>query len=132
MMERLGATWAASQDVLKLRIHLFEPYVNEDLLMDAQELSHYKAPEKQYQACFEIVFVDGLAMWRFAASPEWMGDEQRSHMREQYPSGRPGATDALRRQDDADWPAWCGGGGEIVRIGALNQLGDDCVRRWRD
>lgn len=84
MRDRLASTWACSPEVLKLRLHLLEPYINENLLMDSSDVSHFKAPEKQYQACFEIVFADALRMREFAASPAWQADEQRAHMREQH------------------------------------------------
>lgn len=84
MQDRLAPTWAHAPEVLKLRLHLLEPYINEDLLMDASDVSHYKAPDRQYQACFEIVFADALQMRQFAASSAWQADEQRAHVREQH------------------------------------------------
>ena len=84
MFDRLAATWSQAGEVLKLRMHLFEPHVNEDVLIGGERLSHYKAPEKQYQAAFEIVFDDALAMHRFATSGHWLADEQAAHMRAQH------------------------------------------------
>jgi hypothetical protein len=128
MRERLAPAWAESDEVLKLRMHLFEPYVNEDLLMDARDLSHYKAPDKQYQACLEVVFDDALAMRRFAASAAWLGEEQGRHMREQHAfevvrrytmryGGRMTLT-GLRGSGVAE---------QIRRIGAVNQLEPEVV-----
>ena len=128
VLDRLAPAWAQSPELRKLRLHLFEPYVNEDLLMDARDLSHYKAPEKQYQACLEVVFDDALALRRFAASDRWLADEQRAHMREQHAFevtrrytmrfGGQITTTGLRGSAEAEL---------IHRVGAINQFGADVV-----
>jgi hypothetical protein len=128
MTDRLAPAWAGAPELLKLRMHLFEPYMNEDLLMDAQELSHYKAPKKQYQACLEVVFADALAVRRFAASPAWLADEQRAHIREQHAFevvrrytmryGGQMTVTGLRGAAEAEL---------IHRVGAINQLAPDVV-----
>jgi hypothetical protein len=124
MRERLIPAWASSEELLKLRMHLLEPYVNGQLLMDSTGVSHDKPADKQYQACLEVVFPDALALCRFAASPAWLPDEQRAFIREQHPflvwrrycmryrgeltlTGR--RTAAVAEQ--------------ILRVGALNQVG---------
>jgi hypothetical protein len=128
MVERLAPTWAHAEEVLKLRLHLFEPYVNQNLIMDAQDVRRDKAPAKQYQGCFEIVFADAIGMRRFAASAAWLDDEQRSHMREQHPflvrrrySMRYNGTMTLTGLRTAAVAE------QIRRIGALNQLAPDVV-----
>ena len=119
----LGPRWAACEEVLKLRLHLLEPYVEENLLMDSGGVSHEKPSTKQYQACFEIVFADALALRRFAAGRAFSAEEQGRHMRAQHPflvwrrhcmryHGRPTLT-GLRTAAVAE---------QIHRVGALNQL----------
>ena len=85
LREQLGPRWAACEEVLKFRLHLLETYADDNLLMDSGGVSHTKPPAKQYQACFEIVFADALALRRFAAGPAWSPEEQRHHMRAQHP-----------------------------------------------
>lgn len=85
MREELAPRWAQAEQVLKLRLHLLETYDNEGLLMESGDVNHIKAPEKQYQACFEIVFADAVQMRQFEASPEWMAAEQRAHVCAQHP-----------------------------------------------
>jgi hypothetical protein len=128
MLDRLAPRWTQAAELLKLRIHLFEPYVNEDLLMDARELSHYKAPEKQYQACLEVVFADALAARRFAESDAWLAEEQRAHMREQH------AFEVIRRytmryggQMTVTGLRGAAQAELIHKVGAINQLGSDVV-----
>jgi hypothetical protein len=62
---------AASDHVLKLRRHLFEPYTDDYGGMDARGLSHSKAPERQYQASVEISFVNALELGKLARSEAW-------------------------------------------------------------
>ncbi len=82
--EELAPRWAESDEVLKLRLHLLEPYATEGLLMESGGVNHAKEPDKQYQACFEIVFADAVAMRRFATSTAWLAAGQRAHLREQH------------------------------------------------
>lgn len=125
MVERFAPALAAAGEVQKLRLHLFEPYVNEEVFLAARAVSHYKAPEKQYHGCFEIVFADALELQRFAKSEAWLAtvDGQLAHMREQHSfrvtrrycmryNGRLTLA-GLRTAAVAD---------QIRRIGALNQL----------
>ena len=85
LRHELGPRWADSDEVLKLRMHLLEPYHNNDLLMDSGGVSHHKPADKQYQACFEIVFADALALRRFAAGAAFSAERQREFMRAQHP-----------------------------------------------
>jgi hypothetical protein len=56
-------------DLLKYRLHLFEP--PDVSRPDAAGVTHFESPQKQYQAAFEIGFRDHLAMERFFASAEY-------------------------------------------------------------
>jgi hypothetical protein len=60
------AAVAASDPVLKFRLHLFEP--PDVSRPDAAGVTHFEAREKQYQAAFEIAFRDRLDMEAFFAS----------------------------------------------------------------
>jgi hypothetical protein len=62
---------AASDHVLKVRRHLFEPYTDDYGGMDARGLSHSKEPEKQYQASVEVSFASPLELGKFVRSDAW-------------------------------------------------------------
>jgi hypothetical protein len=66
MTDRFAAAVAASDLVLKFRLHLFEP--PDVSRPDAAGVAHFEAPEKQYQAAFEIAFKNHLDMEAFFAS----------------------------------------------------------------
>jgi hypothetical protein len=68
---RARSAAGASEHVLKLRQHLFEPYHDDYGGMDARGLSHAKTPEKQYQGMVEIAFRDGMSFGAFARSDAW-------------------------------------------------------------
>jgi len=69
MTDRFAANVVRNRQVLKFRLHLFEP---PDLSRpDAAGVVHYEPPNKQYQAAFEIAFKNHLDMERFFASPEY-------------------------------------------------------------
>ncbi len=125
MTERFAPSLASADEVLKLRMHLLEPYVNDEVFLAARAVSHYKAPEKQYQGCFEIVFANALELRRFAKSEAWLAtiDEQRTNLREEHSfqvtrrycmryNGQLTLA-GLRTSAVAD---------QIRRVGALNQL----------
>jgi 4-carboxymuconolactone decarboxylase len=57
-----------SEHVLKFRLHLLEAHDNSETLPPAPGVSHYEAPEDQFQAAFEIAFADHLAMELFFTS----------------------------------------------------------------
>jgi hypothetical protein len=124
MRERLVRAWVSSEELLKLRMHLFEPYVSEQLLMDSTGVSHDKAPDKQYQACLEVVFPDALAMRRFAAGPLWLADEQRAFIREQHPF-LVWRRYCMRYHDELTLTGrrTAAVAEQILRVGALNQVG---------
>jgi hypothetical protein len=66
MTQNFAVAVATSDLVLKFRLHLFEaPDVSRP---DAAGVTHFEAPEKQYQAAFEIAFKDRLDMEGFFAS----------------------------------------------------------------
>lgn len=130
MGERFAPTLAGAREVLKLRRHLFETYVNEEVFLAGRSVSHYKAPEKQYQACFEIVFADALALRSFGESEAWLStvEEQQANLRANHSfqvtkrycmryNGRITVA-GLRTSAVAD---------QIRRIGAINQLRPDVV-----
>lgn len=88
---------AAAEQVLKVRLHLFEPYTDDYGGLDARGLSHAKPAEKQYQAMCEITFRDALALGSFARSVAWTGklDLQARHIRACHAFGI-GVTHRLR------------------------------------
>lgn len=55
--------------VFKFRLHLFEEVDNSR--PDAAGVAHYEPPEKQYQAAFEIAFLNPLERESFFASKEY-------------------------------------------------------------
>lgn len=132
--EVLAPALAADPRVLKLRLHRFEPYDNEVVALDAASVSHHKAPDKQYQAAYEIAFANALDLARFAAGPAWIQTEegQRAHLREAHPfrilrsyhlkEGGELTLAGLRTPAVAE---------QIIRLGALNQLRPDVARLIR-
>lgn len=66
MKDIFGAKIAESDQVLKLRLHLFEEVDN--TRPDAAGVSHSEPTEKQYQAAVEIAFKHRLALETFFAS----------------------------------------------------------------
>ncbi|BAT56905.1 ethyl tert-butyl ether degradation EthD (plasmid) [Nostoc sp. NIES-3756] len=69
MTETFAPAVVKSDSVLKFRLHLFEEVDNSR--PDAAGVSHYEAPEQQYQAAFEIAFANPLEMETFFASKEY-------------------------------------------------------------
>jgi hypothetical protein len=66
--ETLAPTYADNPEVLKLRRHLFEEL---DITLDHPGVTMFKPPDRQYQACLEVVVSDETALRRFADSPAW-------------------------------------------------------------
>jgi len=66
MTDSFTAAVAASDLVLKFRLHLFEP--PDVSRPDAAGVAHFEPPENQYQAAFEIAFKNPLDMEAFFAS----------------------------------------------------------------
>ncbi len=60
-----------SDSVLKFRLHLLDEVDTSNSRPDVAGVSHYEAPEKQYQAAFEIAFANPLEMETFFASKEY-------------------------------------------------------------
>jgi hypothetical protein len=54
--------------VLKVRRHLFEEL---DITLDHPGVTMFKPPDRQYQACLEVVVGDEDSLRRFADSPAW-------------------------------------------------------------
>lgn len=74
MAKTFAPAFAGSNLVLKLRLNLFEPYDNE--AWTTPNVNHYRAPEQQYQACFEIAFQNRLEMKQLFVSPEYSATEE--------------------------------------------------------
>ena len=66
MKETFAAKIASSDQVLKLRLHLFEEVDNSR--PDAAGVVHFESTEKQYQAAFQIAFANRLDLENFFAS----------------------------------------------------------------
>ena len=69
MTNTFASNVVQSDSVLKLRLHLFEEIDNSRA--DAAKVSHFESAEKQYQAAFEIAFLNSLEMQNFFASEEY-------------------------------------------------------------
>lgn len=70
MTERFAPTLAASEFVEKLRLHLFEPYDENEPGWSPPNVRHDCPQELQYQACVEIAFQNRLARNQCFAEPE--------------------------------------------------------------
>jgi hypothetical protein len=101
LTDELAPGLAAAEQVLMVRLHLFEPYTDDYGGLDARGLSHAKPPQKQYQAMCEIAFRDGLGLGAFARSPAWTGtmDRQAEHIRACHAFGVP-VVHTLRRDGE--------------------------------
>ncbi len=69
LKERFAPIVVQSDAVLKFRLHLFDEV--DTSRPDAEGVNHYEAPEKQYQAAYEIAFANHLERARFFASAEY-------------------------------------------------------------
>jgi hypothetical protein len=125
LTDELAPGLAAADQVLMLRLHLFEAYTDDYGGLDARGLSHAKPPEKQYQAMCEVAFRDGLGLGAFVRSPAWTStlDRQAELIRACHAFGVP-VVHTLRRDGEltlaglrtpmiADL---------IARVGAASQL----------
>lgn len=67
--------------VLKLRLHLLEEY--NAAMWNSPNVVHDRTPKQQYQACFEIGFLDRFEMRRFFTSAEYAAttQDQLKHIR---------------------------------------------------
>lgn len=66
--ERIVPAFAKSSEVLKLRVHYFEPVEG---TLDHPGVLLFKPLERQYQVALEVIVADETAMARFVASPAW-------------------------------------------------------------
>lgn len=66
MSDTFAPAISKNQEILKFRLHLFDarPHAPND--------PHYEAPEKQYQAAFEIAFADYHQMQQFFTSKDYL------------------------------------------------------------
>jgi hypothetical protein len=64
----LAPAWAASEEVLKLRRHLFEEV---EVSLDHPGVRMSRPLDRQYQAALEVVLADEASLDRFATSPAW-------------------------------------------------------------
>lgn len=85
----VGANWAGSDSVTKVRLHLLEPYDDTQVFLDAgaQAVSHGLATADQYQAVFEIGFADLATQEAFHTGGDWhtISAELRSLCRALHP-----------------------------------------------
>lgn len=101
LTSELAPAFAAADEALFVRLHLFEPYTDDYGGLDARGLSHAKPPEKQYQATCEIAFRDGLGLGSFTRSAAWTGtlERQAEHIRACHAFGVP-VVHTLRRDGE--------------------------------
>jgi hypothetical protein len=85
LRDRFAASVIKSDQLLKFRLHLFEP--PDVSRPDAAGVTHAEAPQKQYQAAFEIAFKDRLDMETFFASDAYAAavKEQAEYVRQVAP-----------------------------------------------
>ncbi len=123
-----AAAVAKSDQVLKFRLHLFEP--PDVSRPDAAGVTHFESPEKQYQAAFEIAFNTRLAMEVFFASDAYAAaaKEQAKYLKQvsAFPE-----RDAYTFVYDGRMTLAGMRGSRtsqlITDIGAINQLADNIV-----
>lgn len=85
MRESFASSVVKSKQILKFRLHLFEP--PDVSRPDAAGVAHAEAPEQQYQAAFEIAFRNHLDMETFFASDEYAAavKDQAKYVRQVAP-----------------------------------------------
>jgi len=132
LRERYAPALAANPGVTTLRLFLLEPPDNSNPTNRlATEVSHYAAPDRQYQAAIEVAFTDRLALTRAFGS-------------EAYQATLPEQPRLIRHMHVFTVPetAWMVVDGEMTtvglrgapaarlirRVGAANQLAPDAVR----
>lgn len=74
MSNNFAPSIVKSNFVLKLRLHLLEEY--NAAMWNSPHVIHDRTPEQQYQACFEIGFLDRFEMRRFFTSAEYAATTQ--------------------------------------------------------
>lgn len=126
LRDSFAASLVKSDQVLKFRLHLFEP--PDVSRPDAAGVAHAEAPENQYQAAFEIAFRNRLDMETFFASAEYAAavKEQSRFVRQvaPFPERNPytfvydGRMTLMGRRGSRTAEL-------ITLLGATNQLRDD-------
>ena len=128
LTESFAAPVAASDAVLKFRLHLFEP--PDVSRPDAAGVTHFEAPEKQCQAAFEIAFKDRLDMEAFFASPAYTAavKDQATHVKHvgAFPERDP-YTFVYQGKMTSAGQRGSRTAELITNIGAINQLQDDIL-----
>ena len=128
LKETFAPTVAASDSVLKLRLHLFEEV--DSTRPDAAGVAHSEPAEKSYQAAFEIAFANNLEMEMFFASSEYATavKEQAKYVSKLFPfPERDPYTFVYESQMTLAGQRSSTVADLITRIGATNQLKEDIV-----
>ena len=128
MTESLAAAVVTSDPVLKFRLHLFEP--PDVSRPDAAGVTHFEAPEKQYQAAFEIAFKNHLDMEAFFASEAYVAavKDQARYVKQvsAFPE-RDSYTFVYNGKMTLAGQRGSSTAELITHIGAINQLQDDIL-----
>jgi len=130
LLATIGPALAAAPETAKVRIRLPEFYDNDAVTLLAPNVSNREAPERQYEACIELMFDDALGRQQFGYSDAWSRTAEllaavsrTIHTQRAlwtftvYNHGRI-TTAGLRTPQIAD---------QIKRLGALNQVGDEVL-----
>lgn len=128
MTQGFAEALGRSDDILKLRLHLFEEVDNSR--PDAAGVSHYEPPEKQYQAALEIAFSNRLDMEKFFASEEYVtaASDQARYVKELCPfPERTAYTFVYNGEMTLAGQRGSVIAEEIVDVGATNQIREDVV-----
>jgi alkylhydroperoxidase/carboxymuconolactone decarboxylase family protein YurZ/catechol 2,3-dioxygenase-like lactoylglutathione lyase family enzyme len=117
-----------SDAVLKLRLHLFEEVDNSR--PDAAGVSHYEPAAKQYQAAYEIAFLNPLEREKFFASADYAAAVQDAakYIKQIQPfSERSAYTFVYNNQMTLAGQRSAKVADLITKIGAANQIQNDIV-----
>lgn len=132
MTESYAPALAAAPDVSTLRLFLLDPPDNSNSTNRlATGVSHFAAPERQYQAAIEIAFADRLAMTRAFGSDAYRATlpEQPRRIRQMHVFSVPETTWMV--EDGVLTTAGLRGAPAarlITTVGATNQLAPDAVK----
>jgi hypothetical protein len=128
MTASFAAAVVTSDLVLKFRLHLFEP--PDVSRPDAAGVTHFEAPEKQYQAAFEIAFKNHLDMEAFFASAAYAAavQDQAAYVKQvsAFPERDP-YTFVYNGKMTVAGQRGSRTAELIINIGAINQLQDDIL-----
>ncbi|BBD70580.1 ethyl tert-butyl ether degradation EthD [Nostoc commune NIES-4072] len=128
MTDSFAPAVVQSDSVVKFRLHLLEEVDNSR--PDAPGVSHYEAPEKQYQAAFEIAFANPLEMETFFASKEYAiaVQDQAKYVQQILPfPERTAYTFVYESKITLAGQCSSKVADLIMKVGATNQLKDDIV-----